>query len=333
MKDFRALTAQGQARRLRQLAWNALQFYDLRVTRLRLITNSFNGIFRVDTEGKDKYILRVVLPEGGHNRSGLLAELAWLSAISNQTKLSVPTPFASRDGALFVEASAPGVPEPRLCVIFSWVPGVDLAERINSTTAYLWGSLMAELHTHAAGFHLPSGAQAPRYDSVFYFPDPIVLENPAYADFFPPEILAVFKAGIARVDDAMDRLQASNEPPRLLHGDLHQWNIRISRNVLSPIDFEDLVWGWPVQDIGITLYYLLDHDDYQSLRNAFQAGYTSRLPWPEHFAGDVNAFIAARGINLANFVVQDPNPDWRKQAETIVGRIYRRIIRLLAPYT
>ena len=46
---------------------------------------------------------------------------------------------------------------------------------------------------------------------------------------------------------------------RILHNDLHQWNVRIYRGRLSPIDFEDLMWGWPVQDIATTLYYHLDN--------------------------------------------------------------------------
>ena len=49
MKPYRNLTERGQARRLRPLAWNALQQYDLDVARLRLVTNDMNGIFRLDT--------------------------------------------------------------------------------------------------------------------------------------------------------------------------------------------------------------------------------------------------------------------------------------------
>ena len=62
MKSFSTLTVLGQARRLRTLALNALQSYDLDVARLRLVTNEFNGIFRVDTTDGQKFILRVTLP-------------------------------------------------------------------------------------------------------------------------------------------------------------------------------------------------------------------------------------------------------------------------------
>mgnify|MGYP001412571599 CR=1 FL=1 len=59
---WQKLTVRGQARRLRPLALAALRQYDLDVVRLRLITNNFNGIFRLDTAAGQKYILRVALP-------------------------------------------------------------------------------------------------------------------------------------------------------------------------------------------------------------------------------------------------------------------------------
>ena len=63
----------------------------------------------------------------------------------------------------------------------------------------------------------------------------------------------MYEKAIAWAQEAIDRLQASAESMRLLHGDLHQWNVRSYRGVLSPIDFEDLMLGWPVQDIATTL--------------------------------------------------------------------------------
>ena len=64
MKAYTALTVRGQARRLRALAWDALRHYALDVRRLRLVTNDFNGIFRLDTVQGDRFILCVTLPEG-----------------------------------------------------------------------------------------------------------------------------------------------------------------------------------------------------------------------------------------------------------------------------
>ena len=115
---------------------------------------------------------------------------------------------------------------------------------------------------------------------------------------------------------------------RILHGDLHQWNVRNSRGRLSPIDFEDLMLGWPVQDIATTLYYF-PSERYAALRAAFQAGYTRRASWPERVPGEINSFMAARGVGLANFVLHDPNPAWQQQAGEFIERTEKRLRALL----
>lgn len=331
MKPYTALTERGQARRLRHLALNALQQYNLQVARLRLVTNDLNGIFRVDTTRGEKYILRVTLPEGGHNRDHVAAEMDWLRALGYDTDLSVPRPLLAKDGSLVVEAGAPGVPQPRLCAIFSWVPGSDLADHLTPANIARLGELMARLHLHARTYQPPAGLELLRFDRVFPFPEPVLLFEPRFAHLFPPDRRAVFQQAIEWAQGAIDHLQASGEPMRILHSDLHQWNVRIYRSRLSPIDFEDLMWGWPVQDIATSLYYQLD-DSFFTMRDAFQAGYTRISPWPERYPGEIGSFLAAQGMMLANFVLTDPNPAWRIQAPEFVARIERRLLWLREQY-
>jgi Ser/Thr protein kinase RdoA (MazF antagonist) len=329
IKPYAALTVRGQARRLRNLALAALKEYDLDVVRLRLVTNDMNGIFRIDTGNGQKYILRVTLPEGGHNRDHVTAEMAWLAALANDTGLSVPRPVPTRDGSLLVEFSAEGVPEPRLCEIFTWAPGSDLAEHLSLANLALLGKLSASLHVHARTFQPPAGLDLLRFDRVFPFPEPVILFDEPFAELFPPERRAVYLEAIQWAQAAIDRLQATGEAMRILHGDLHQWNVRVWRGVLSPIDFEDLMWGWPVQDIATTLYYLQDATNYAEMRAAFAQGYTQVCPWPERYPGEIDAFIAARGVGLVNFILQDPNPAWRAQTAEFVARIEKRLRQLL----
>ena len=328
MKPYASLTELGQARRLRPLALNALDYYDLDVARLRLISNDFNGIFRVDTTDRQKFILRVTLPEGGHNLDHVAAEMDWLAALARDTNLSVPRPLPARDGSLVVEAGSGGVPEVRLCEVFSWVDGKDLAEDMSASNIAKLGELMAGLHAHALTYHPPSELSLLRFDRPFPFLEPVVLFDEPFAALFPPERRAVYEKGIAWTQESIDSLQASGEPMRILHNDLHQWNVLNKRGVLSPIDFEDLMLGWPVQDIATTLYYF-DSTDFAKLRAAFQEGYTRHSPWPERHAGEIDSFIAARGIGLANFILNDPNPAWREQSGESIERVEKRLYGLM----
>lgn len=327
-KPYSSLTVRGQARRLRQLALNALTHYDLDVARLRLVTNDMNGIFRIDTREGQKFILRVTVPEGGHSLDHVAAEMDWLAALARDTNLSVPRPLPAKDGSLVVEAGAGGVPEARLCEVFSWVEGNDLAEDMSASNISKLGELMAGLHAHASTYHPPSELSLLRFDRVFPFPEPVVLFDEQFSPLFPAARRAVYKKGIAWAKESIDRLKASGEAMRIIHGDLHQWNVRNKRGVLSPIDFEDLMLGWPVQDIATTLYYF-DAQDYPELRAAFQEGYTRHSPWPERHAGEIDSFIAARGIGLANFVLNDPNPAWKEKAGEFIERVEKRLLGLM----
>lgn len=328
-KTYRQLTTLGQARRLRRMALKSLEHYNLEVARLRLVTNDFNGIFRIDTTTGERYILRVALPEGGHTLESSRSEMEWLDALSRDTDLPVPRPLVTIDGELVVEVECDGVPETRLCMIFRWLPGTNLSEHLSEANVYKLGHLAAQLHAHAKTYQPPPGFSILRYDSLFPFLDPVILFDDEYTSLVPPERREVFKQALDWAQEALNQLQISGEPMRVIHSDLHQWNVRVYRGVLYPIDFEDLMWGWPVQDIANTLYYILDLENYLALRIAFQQGYTSHAPWPERYPGEIEAFIAARGLDLVNFILQDPNPGWRLQASAFIERTEIRLGRLL----
>lgn len=328
MKPYSKLTVRGQARRLRKLAINALAHYELKVACLRLVTNDMNGIFRIDTNDGRKFILRVSLPEGGHILDHVIAEMDWLAALARDTDISVPRPLPARDGSLVVEASAEGVPEPRLCVIFSWVAGKDLVEDMSESNISKLGELSARLHAHALTYYPPSELSLLRFDRVFPFPEPVVLFEEQFSPLFPADRRAVYERAIEWAQHSIDRLKDSGAPMRIVHGDLHQWNVRNMRGTLSPIDFEDLMLGWPVQDIATTLYYF-PAESFQVLRAAFREGYSRHDNWPEKHAGEIDSFIAARGLGLANFILNDPNPAWREQAGEFIEWIEQRLLRLM----
>jgi Ser/Thr protein kinase RdoA (MazF antagonist) len=248
----------------------------------------------------------------------------WLSALGRDTNLSVPHPLAARDGSMVVEASAEGVPEARLCEIFSWVPGVDLADRFTLENVQRLGELSARLHQHARSYQPPRKLQLLKYDRVFPFQDPIVLFDQKYAALVSSELKQLCEQAMQWVQTAIDGLKKCGEPMRIIHGDLHQWNVRIARGVLSPIDFEDLMWGWPVQDIATTLYYSQTAPDFVEKRVAFQEGYCRVQPWPERTPGEIDAFLAARGLGMFNFALQAkelPDLDMKAFAERLKRRL------------
>jgi Ser/Thr protein kinase RdoA (MazF antagonist) len=326
MKPFHALTNRGQAGRLRGLALVALQQYDLPVRRVRLITNDQNGIFRVDTTCGERYMLRVSLPgAGGHSLAEIRSEMAWLQALGRDTDLGVPGPVPARSGALVTTALAPGVPEPRHCAVFGWVPGPDLADRLSVENVEKLGELSARLHDHAGTFVPPAGFSIPTATSVFPFGDPVVLFEPEYRHLFPPDRRRVFEVAIERIQGAIDSLYAGGPGPRVLHYDLHQWNVKVLRGKLQPIDFEDLMWGYPAQDLAVTLYYFQHLENGPALRAALRRGYARHREWPERYEGEIDTYVMGRGMDLVNFILQDANPDYRARVPWFVERAEGRL--------
>ena len=327
MKPYHELTELGRARRLRAVVAVALEEYDLDVRRVRLLTNETNGIFRIDTGDGAKHVVRVGLGgEIAHTAGAVGAEVEWLTALAAETPLRVPVPMAARSGERFVTAKAPGVPEPRNVVVFSWLPGRLLDERISAEAIREYGAVAAALHVHGAD-HQPTDPRAlARYDRVHPFDEPVVLFK-ADRELMPESRLEVFVTARGRVEDAVDNLRRSGEPMRVLHGDLHVWNVMVSRYGLAPFDFEDVMWGWPIQDIATSLYYLQDRPNFAELLADFRGGYETVADWPERYPGELDVFLIGRFLVLANDLLI--TPEWRGLASRLLERYERRLRTLL----
>jgi len=126
---------------------------------------------------------------------------------------------------------------------------------------------------------------------------------------FSPERIKIIDRVIAKADIEFEKLYSDEEGQILIHGDLHYWNIHVFRGELYIMDFEDVMLGYPVQDIAITLYYGRGREEYASLREAFKRGYTRIRPWPIERTGQIEILIAARSVNFINYVALiEPSP-------------------------
>ena len=330
MRPYYELTYRGRALRLRRMAFAALASYDLQVGRVRLLSNDLNGIFRVDTTAGEKYVLRVCLPgTAGHTLEEIRSEMMWLEALNNDANLNTPRPVTTRDGRYVTTVEVDGVPEPRHCVVFTWAPGKDLADRLSPNNVFMMGELAAGIHSQAESFEPPEGFWIRSKYKVFPYSEEVIIFDAEQEPLFPPERRRVYQQAVDRIQAALDHLCSRGEPPRVIHNDLHQWNVKAYHSRLFAIDFEDLMWGHPVQDLAVTLYYLVGYDNYPQLRDTFRHGYTMHRDWPEAYEGEIDIFIAGRGLTLANFVLQDPDVKYRAMAPEYVERIEGRLMTLL----
>ena len=299
MRRWEELTESGQIRRLRKLAERALLSYPIEPIRLRLVGGFTNVIYRVDTPDRS-YALRVDLHQD-HSDGDVENELAWLEAIAADTSLDAARPVRASDGRGYVYADAVGVPGQRRCVLFEWIPGRPLADRLSEAGYHALGRLSARLHIHGSDLKPPHRPLT--WDRVFYWPeevDPVVIFRPEMRRYVGPARRRVLDRSIATVEKAFDLLPEAEA--QLIHGDLHPWNVHTYRNRLIAFDFEDVTWGHRVQDVATTLFYERSHDAYTDLRMAFEEGYRSVAEWPARYDGEIEHFMAARSIMFVNYV-------------------------------
>ena len=215
MKAWDELTERGRLRRLRSVAVSALAEYDLTVTRVSLIGGFVNALFRIDTPD-GPLALRVDLMQE-HSDEDAELELDWLETLAGQVNVGVP--IRTRDDRLFTHGGAEGVPGARRCVLFTWVPGGPLADRISPKLFERYGRLSAELHLHGAAHH--PRKQPMIWDRVHYFPsevDPVVYDLPENAASFPiggPEVVAL--GDLRRPAAACSSARPSDRARRLAH--------------------------------------------------------------------------------------------------------------------
>jgi len=292
---FDSLTARGQTQRLRGLARVALDDYGLDDARVSLLKRTFNTLFRVVESDGTKSALRVGARERIHTDETESVETAWLRALRADTNIDAPLPIANRSGAYATTVGVPGVPEPRTCVLFEWARGRRLGETLNVERMANAGALLARLHEHGAAFD--GGRQQPVIvgDNVpsFRLPDRIPRDDTRYA--------TLFAEAIERAQAAIDALWAHPpHRPHILHGDFHPNNILVWRDHLVPIDFQDALWGFEIQDVAITMMVFEHYPDAGALAAALRAGYERVRPWPADDAEMVNELVGARHLSVLN---------------------------------
>ena len=336
MKPFEQLSPLGRGRRMRPMARQILEEYGITDATLNQITEASNAIYRVTTTDQRRYVLRIVSPKSCHGPEEIDSEMQWLCVLADQTDIGIPKPVATQSGRFSVTVSHPSVPGERHAALFQWVPGRMLDDCRTTANVLRHGALMARLHQHAESFRPDGTFRIRTYENVFPYADPrfpniepIALEDRRFSFLFPPERQKRFGQARQRVQDIIDRLFATPELPRVIHNDLHVWNLHVTRNKLYALDFEDMLWGFPIQDIATTLYYYRYLETYPGLLKAFRTGYETVASWPDVPSEELEALIIGRGILLANYVAVSEDPEDQAFAPAYLQRMDERIDRFL----
>jgi Ser/Thr protein kinase RdoA (MazF antagonist) len=277
------------------VALDVLRRYDVAPQRVRLAAESFNSIFRVSTASA-VYALRVGAALQIHPVGTSAVEAAWHRRL-RQHGIYVPDVLANTDGDLATLVAN----EPRVCVLFEWVPGRSLRTCMTERRSAELGRLSARLQQDGAEWS-PSGAKdVLRADRVLYWRQPDQLAAAGSRFGFG----TLFVDALARAQSVVHSLwQSPPHAPHLMHGDLTPQNVIVSpQHGLVPIDFQDTVWGLEVQDLSFTVAALRRRPDGDRLVDAFRAGYGEYRAWPDVSPAVFDSLIAARALQQMNLTL------------------------------
>ena len=239
-----------------------------------LASHSFDTLFRADlTAGKP---IAVRVGEVRIHTDGVEeVEAAWLDALHADTEIQVPRLLADRHGQHVAAGHHADVPGPRYCSAMTWVPGRTVRECFDHATSQQMGALLANIHEQAASYQPPDAPAGMHADRVVYF------ANTSRLGEYESAYRSMFVEAVDEVQRHLDALWAAPpHRPHLLHGDFGPQNVMRWTTQLTPIDFQDLQFGFNVQDVGITVADLRRQYADESLVEIFVKGYRSVRPWP-----------------------------------------------------
>lgn len=260
-----------------------------------LAAHSFNHIFRADTTDGRRYAVRVGESLRIHHNGVEAVEGAWLTSLAS-TPVLVARMIADVAGRHVVPAESPDVTGSRPISVFTWVSGRPVRDRLTIDAMDRIGRMLAQLHDHAANWQpsiaTPRGVVA---DRVVYFLDDTLLAS------HESSYGTLFHEAIDRAQRVIDELwHRPPHAPHLLHGDFGPHNVMRHRSTLTAIDFQDLQFGFDVQDLGLTISDLRRTYADETLVDALRHGYGSVRSWPSCDEHMMSALSAARSLNMMN---------------------------------
>ena len=299
--QFSHLSRRKKLEYLRRIALDALNSYPIDVAAVRFYAEHSNVLFKIiDTEGSG-FLMKISRP-GDHSYEETVAVLEWLSEVNRISDIDIIRVVPASSGDLAVTTAVEAIGETRICSVYEWIPGTILENRLSKNSARMWGALSANLHRFSAGYRHRGARNLKAYDRVFYWDEEVLFATEAER-FLTPYRNRAFRRATDWVQGELDHLYSQGRPI-LIHSDLHPDNMKIHDGRLWALDVEDLIWGYPIQDIAIALFYIRTKSNYQSLYGAFKAGYESVIRWPITGADDLRPHFAARYLMFANYIVK-----------------------------
>lgn len=276
----------------------------------RLINVSENATYLVEADNF-RSVLRIHRP-AYHSREGIGQELAWAQALSDDGMVRTPSPIPGRDGEFVQEGQVPGLPEPRLMVMFEFAAGRQPDENEDLTAPFeRLGAIAARTHIHSQNWTKPELLQRLVWDTEAVFSPNAYWGNWRDAPNVTPEIREVLEEAEVVVCERLARFGKGPDRYGLIHADMRLANLLIDGDNPTLIDFDDSGLGWFLYDFATGVSFMETHPQVPALREAWVRGYRGVRPLSSEEEREIDTFVMLRRMALLAWIgshIEAPEP-------------------------
>jgi Ser/Thr protein kinase RdoA (MazF antagonist) len=266
---------------------------------MRLYPLTENWTYRIETSSTVPVVLRIYRP-GGRSPAEIMSELAWMSAIKEESQSLVPDVIPTLRGSRVLELTRDGPLDPCYCVMFSFAPGREPAEVELAAWFPRLGAITARLHQHARAWARPSWFRRPRWDLNTTLGD-----RPHWGPWQSSVTDAEELRQLERLADLvmarLSRFGNGAERFGLVHADLRLANLLVDGDRITVIDFEDCGLSWYLYDLACALTFNEGRPDVRELIALWVDGYRQVEPLPAEDEEEIDTFLMLRRLMLTAY--------------------------------
>ena len=163
---FKGLSTEQKQARYRDLAKACLAHYSLSSMAIKYIGHNSGIAYQINTHD-GKFLLKIAEATGEEesdaNPEYINGVLSWLSAMANETNLTVQKPVANRLGKFVTAVTIDDLSQPFYCMVQHWLVGQPLRNP-SPEQIHQIGQMMAQLHNHGSGWIKDRTTNAWMYD-------------------------------------------------------------------------------------------------------------------------------------------------------------------------
>ena len=281
-----------------ELARSALPRWDLAGADLRLINHSENWTYRVELGSGARPVILRVHRAGYHSRDGIRSELAWMRALQRDAGVMTPQAIPGRDGADIQTVAHPALEEPRHCVLFEFIDGIEPPQDDLVAPFRQLGEVAARCHNHSEGWQRPQ-----YFDRLAWDFEHAVGKSPNWGHWRQgPDCTPDRAALIQRAVDLLERRLAAFgqkcDRYGYIHADFRLANLLLHEGDVRVIDFDDSGLGWFLYDAATAVSFFETRADVPALIDAWKEGYRRRRSLSRAEEDEIDSFILLRRLTL-----------------------------------